>query len=131
MKRDRHGCHTRSALSAAGRAPRHHRPMALTLALPALLCMASVPISALWVAGPAGAASTAASASLATVRLGHPPRLPAGAEPGSPPPPSAPLQVDVVLAPRDPAALTAFARAATTLGGPDAGRFLGPGQFAS
>lgn len=67
----------------------------------------------------------------AAMRVGHPPRLPAGAVPGAPLSSSAPLDVDVVLTPRHPAALTAFARAVTTVGSPVQGRFLRPGQFAS
>jgi subtilase family serine protease len=67
----------------------------------------------------------------AAMRVGRPPRLPAGAVPGSSLPSSAPLDVDVVLTPRDPAALTAFARAVTTVGSPVQGRFLRPGEFAT
>ena len=67
----------------------------------------------------------------AAMRVGRPPRPPAGAVPGSSLPSSAPLDVDVVLTPRDPAALTAFARAVTTVGSPVQGRFLRPGEFAT
>ena len=78
---------------------------------------------------PLGSATGAATP--AAMRVGHPPRLPAGAVPGAPLSSSAPLDVDVVLTPRDPAALAAFARAVTTVGSPVQARFLRPGEFAS
>ncbi len=125
MERVGHGRHARSAPHAPGQ-PRFRRPAPRYLALALLLCLASVPTAVLWPGGPSADAATPA-----TVRLGHPPPLPIGAEPGSSLPSSAPLEIEVVLAPRDPAALGAFANAVTTVGGPQDGRFLAPGQFAS
>jgi subtilase family serine protease len=98
------------------------RFIALSLLVMSASAVAAVPVS---LASPAGANTPAA------VRLGHPPRLPAGAQPGSSLPSSVPLDVDVVLAPRNPAALSAFARAVTTVGSPAQGKFLGRGQFAT
>lgn len=78
-----------------------------------------------------GAASAAASPGPTVARVGQPPRLPAGTQAGPPLSPSTPLDVDVVLRPRDPAALAAFARAVTTVGSPEQGQFLQRGQFAA
>ncbi len=92
---------------------------------PLLVMVAAATVVAVPLGPPTGATTPAA------VRVGHPPRLPAGAVPGASLPSSAPLDVDVVLAPRDPAALTAFARAVTTVGSPIRGQFLRPGEFAA
>ncbi len=59
----------------------------------------------------AGAATTTGK-----VRLGHTPRLPSGTTAVSPLPTSAALSVDVVLQPRDPIGLTAYAEAVSTPG---------------
>jgi subtilase family serine protease len=77
------------------------------------------------------APASGATPATAAVRLGRPPRLPAGSQAGAPLPASAPLDLDVVLTPRDPAGLAALARAVTTPGNPLDGRFLRPGQFAA
>ena len=119
--------HRRRSLLAVAPTPRTLRPRlgvhsiaAATLVMVLGATVAIVPL------GSATGATTPAA-----MRVGRPPRLPAGAVPGSPLPSSTPLDVDVVLGPRHPAALTAFARAVTTVGSPVHGRFLGPGEFAT
>ena len=65
---------------------------------------------------PVAAGSAGASGAPAKVRLGSPPEPPAGAAAVSGLTPAATLSVDVVLQPRDPAALTAYAQAVSTPG---------------
>jgi NaMN:DMB phosphoribosyltransferase len=76
---------------------RGRRARILVAGLTGLLAVAVVVSGA-----PAGATS-------AQVRLGHPPRLPAGATAVSALPGATTLRVDVVLQPRDPEGLAAYA----------------------
>ncbi|HXW39413.1 MAG TPA: hypothetical protein VEJ44_06940, partial [Acidimicrobiales bacterium] len=99
-----------------------------------LTAFASAPVLLLsaTVATTVATTSTAhAAPAPAAVRVGLPPPVPTGAQPGATLPSSAALDVDVVLTPRDPAGLAALAAAVTTVGGPEQGRFLRRGAFAS
>lgn len=75
-------------------------------------------------------APTAAAAPSALTAVAAPAALPAGAAELGPVPPSEPIQVDVVLRPRDAAGLAREAASVTTPGSPDFGRYLPPGAFA-
>jgi Pro-kumamolisin, activation domain/Putative Ig domain len=72
----------------------------------------------------------AAAASAGTVRLGHRPAAPAGATLVGLVPATERLHVTVALRPRDPSALTAYARAVSTPGSAGYRRYLTPTQFA-
>ncbi|HEX4110594.1 MAG TPA: protease pro-enzyme activation domain-containing protein [Solirubrobacteraceae bacterium] len=61
--------------------------------------------------------------------VGTAPQLVAGSQYQGALPASAALQVSVVLAPRDPAALASFLHAVSTPGSPQYGHYLAPGQF--
>jgi hypothetical protein len=74
--------------------------------------------------GAVGATSSAASA-----RVGSAPNLPAGAEVVGTLAGTTKLAVDVVMQPRDPAALASFATAVSTPGSPLYHHFLAPGAF--
>lgn len=93
------------------------RLVVLLALLPAALLLAAP--------GPAGAATAP------TVRLaGAGTAVPPGATVLGPTDPTSLVRADVVLRPRDPAALDAFVRAVSTPGSPSFGRYLAPGQFA-
>jgi subtilase family serine protease len=77
------------------------------------------------------ASGAPAGASPATVRVGRPPRIPAGAAAVSSLPGATALRVDVVLQPRDPAGLAAYANAVSTPGSEQFRHFLGGPQFVS
>jgi hypothetical protein len=70
------------------------------------------------------------AAQAATVRVGRTPAVPAGARLVGMVPAATRLHVSVTLRPRDPAALTAYARAVSTPGSPSYRRYLTPAQFA-
>ncbi len=76
--------------------------------------------------GPQGSAAAATRAE----RIGQAPRLPAGTHVVAALPPSTTLHVDIVLKPRDPAALASFAAEVSTPGSPLYRRFLPRGAFA-
>jgi len=94
-------------------------------------------------AGLAGSATLAASATAGPgptgppqllgrfVRVGSAPRVPGGAAFLGPAPGSEQVELDVALRPRNPAALARFARAVSTPGSPEFHRYLGPGTFGS
>ena len=100
-------------------------PPVSTIVLAITVSAAAAGVATLPLAGPANAAGPR------TVRFGHPPRLPAGAQAGASLPSSSALEVDVVLPPRDPAGLEMLAHDVTAPGSPLRGRFLEPGQFAA
>ncbi len=79
-------------------------------------------------AGPAGAEARTGPAS---ARIGAAPFVPGGAEVLGALSDATPLRLDVVLRPRDPAALAAFATAVSTPGSPSYRHYLAPGQFAA
>jgi hypothetical protein len=80
----------------------------------------------------AGAASTPAVGPAApAARIGTVPSAPSGAKALTSPPPTTALNVDVVLQPRDPAALTQFATEVSTPGSALYRHYLAPGQFPS
>ncbi len=66
----------------------------------------------------------------AQVRLGAAPALPRGAQPLAAIASAATLRITVVLKPRDPAALAAYAQAVSTPGSPVYHRYITPAQFA-
>jgi hypothetical protein len=66
----------------------------------------------------------------AEVRLGSPPELPRGARPLASLASVAPMHITIVLKPRDPAALAAYAEAVSTPGSPVYRRYIKPAQFA-
>ena len=76
---------------------------------------------------PAGSAE--ATTPPATVRLGLAPRLPRGAVALASLPSGAPLQIDVVMQPRHPAALSSYAEAVSTPGSPLYRHYLGKDEF--
>jgi subtilase family serine protease len=98
---------------------RGRRARILVAGLTGLLAVAVVVSGA-----PAGATS-------AQVRLGHPPRLPAGATAVSALPGATTLRVDVVLQPRDPEGLAAYATAVSTPDSEHFRHFLSEPQFVS
>ena len=78
---------------------------------------------------PVGAGRAGATSAPTHVRFGLPPAIPAGAAEVSPLAPVATLGVDVVLQPRDPAALTAYAQAVSTPGSGQYRSYLSEAQF--
>ena len=100
--------------------PRWRRVMASPL-----MCLLLTVIGAPLV--PMGAAG--ATAAPATLRLGAAPRLPAGAIGLSTLPPGTPLRIDVVMQPRNPAALSSYAREVSTPGSPLYRHFMGEREF--
>jgi subtilase family serine protease len=78
----------------------------------------------------AGGALAAGASSAGRVRMGPPPPLASAAAVGTLPA-SQPMHVTVVLRPRDPAGLTAYARAVSTPGSSRYRVYLTPGQFAA
>lgn len=66
----------------------------------------------------------------AIFRLGHAPKLPAGARAQGALPRSSVISAMVALTPRDPAALAAYANSVSTPGSPDYHRYLSVAQFA-
>ncbi len=77
-------------------------------------------------AGPNGSAAAA----VRFERIGQAPRLPAGTHVVAPLSPRTTLHVDVVLKPRNPTALAAYAAGVSTPGSPLYGQFLPRGAFA-
>jgi subtilase family serine protease len=71
-----------------------------------------------------------AAARGATVRVGHPPPPPVGATLVGMVPATQRMHVTITLRPRDPSALTAYARAVSTPGSPGYRRYLTPTEFA-
>jgi DNA-binding beta-propeller fold protein YncE len=78
-----------------------------------------------------GRAAPAVVLSAADLPVGAPAAVPFGTKRLGPAPRAARLQFDVVLDPRDPAALARFATEVSTLGTPEYGHFLPRGRFAS
>src|SRR5580658_6613768 len=91
----------------------------------------AAPLLAASVAAGAAPAGAATAASLAPQRIGTAPGLPRGARLLGALAASTTMQVEVVLEPRDPAALTAFASAVSTPGSPLYRHYLARGQFAT
>jgi subtilase family serine protease len=73
--------------------------------------------------------SSAPAAPAGQVRLGSPPRLPAGARIVASVASATPIHVTVTLKPRDPAGLRALANAVSTPGSPMYRQYLTPGEF--
>ncbi len=86
--------------------------------------------AALGAASPAGASSSAGTARLSPERIGQSPRVADHARRLGALTASASMTIDVVLYPRDPAALSAFATAVSTPGNPLYRHYLARGQFA-
>ena len=111
--------HGRLCVPAATHRWGHRAGRILVAGLTGLLAVAVV-------AGGAPAGATGAK-----VRVGRPPLLPAGAAPVSALPGATPLRVDVVLQPRDPRGLAAYATAVSTPGSGTFRHFLRESQFVS
>jgi subtilase family serine protease len=107
-----------------GRRPRTRRGAVSLLATAAVAGSAAVVGAASAVAAPAGAAPSAA-------RIGSLAALPVGATAIGALPTSTRFQVEVVLEPRNPAALRAFATAVSSPGNPLFRHYLPRGSFAS
>ncbi len=75
-------------------------------------------------------APTGAGLQPAQVRLGAAPAVPRGAQPLAAIASATPLRITVVLKPRDPGGLTAYAQAVATPGSPLYHRYITPAQFA-
>ncbi len=93
--------------------------------------LVAVGLAAASVLSPVVAGSAGATSVPSKVRFGFAPEIPAGASAVSPLAPAAILRVDVVLQPRDPAALTAYAQAASTPGSHRYQHYLSEAQFVS
>lgn len=93
-----------------------------------LAAAAALPAALVLVAG--GAPATPAAATVALVRLGAPPRVPAGARAGSLLPPAREMAIGLAFTPRDPAALTRFATEVSTPGSPEYRHRITPAEFA-
>ena len=95
--------------------------------------LASAAVLSLVMGGAAGAAGAvtpgASPAGMVRVAAGAP--LPAGAVVTGATDPGASIPSEVVLKPRDPAALDAFVAAVSTPGSPEYHHYLGRGQFAA
>ena len=76
-----------------------------------------------------GAANAGAAAAPSTRPVGQPPSVPPGSQDLGPSSSSAPLNLDVVLAPQDPAALDAFVQSVSDPASPQYHHFLAKGQF--
>lgn len=85
---------------------------------------------ALVLAASASAAPLRGTAMAASLRIGHAPVIPSGSAPRGALPQSSVLDATVALAPRDPAALSAYAQAVSTPGSPAYHHFLTVAQFA-
>ncbi len=92
-----------------------------------VILVASVCVLA--VCTPALAASIAAAPGSGQVRIGAPPRRPAGSRLLGALPSATTLPLSVALKPRDPAALAAYAAGVSTPGSPDYHRYLSVAQF--
>ena len=88
-------------MQASNSWPRHHWSRRLRSGSAALLSLSLLVVTGLSIAVPASAAA-------ATVTLGGAPVIPTGSIELGPMAASTPLSLDIVLAPRDPAALDAF-----------------------
>jgi len=96
------------------------------LAVPVALTLALALVAAFW----SGPATAAPDQPLAMVRLvGAGTSVPSGATVVGPTDPASTVQAEVVLRPRDPAALDAFVRSVSTPGTPQFRRYLRRGQF--
>ena len=104
-----------------------HRPLARSITATAALLVAG-----LVGAGTAGAAvpTTGAGSTGMTRLVGNIPSLPSGSSVLGSTNSTSVISADVSLKPRDPAALESFARAVSTTGSPEYGRYLAAGQFA-
>lgn len=80
-----------------------------------------------------GAARAQAATPLPTrsVSVGQPPRLPPGSAPRGALAPTTRLHLEVLLSPRDPAAMAALVNQISTPGSPSFRHYLGPGEFAA
>jgi Pro-kumamolisin, activation domain/Putative Ig domain len=99
---------------------RHHLAAALVAAVALVLGLAAAASAAPARGGQVGA----------TFRLGHAPRLPAGARTQGALARSSVIDVMIALTPRDPGALAAYAHSVSTPGSPEYHRYLSVGQFA-
>ncbi len=81
------------------------------------------------VLSPVVARSAGATGAPSKIRLGFAPEIPSGAAAASPLTSAAILRVDVVLQPRNPAALTSYAQAVSTPGSGQYRRYLSEAQF--
>jgi subtilase family serine protease len=106
----------------SGRSRRAGRP--LRVACCGLMPLALLPTVLVGLPAVAGATATPDH-----VRLGRAPRIPRDAAAGSALPSAAPLDVDVILQPRDPAALAAYATAVSTPGSASYRQVLSEPQF--
>lgn len=79
----------------------------------------------------ASAPAFAAGTSATTMRIGQVPTPPRGAVHSANPAPTTPLHLNVVLSPRDAAALSAFASSVSTPGSANYHHYLAKEQFAS
>ena len=126
---------------SAGRTQRARRP-----ARRAAVALGAAALFGAALGGPAGGGAPGGAPELATgsttttapqaggsplVAVGAPVAVPQGATAVGPLPPATPLQLDVVLRPRDAAALAAFVDAVSEPTSPDDGRYLGSGEFAA
>jgi subtilase family serine protease len=93
------------------------------------IALAVVVLAGMLLLSPVGPAEAGGVAAPSKVRLGHTPRIPAGASAVSALPATTALKVDVVLQPRDPAALTSYAQAVSTPGSGQYRRYLSERQF--
>jgi hypothetical protein len=76
-------------------------------------------------------AATPSPAAISLTAVGDTPRVPNNATPASPLALNQQVSFDVVLKPRNPAALNSFVQAVSTPGSPQYHQFLAPGQYAS
>lgn len=97
------------------------------LATGLVAAVAALPVLLTGGSAVAGASAGAAPSSL---RVGHAPKVPAGSADLGLVAGTKPLNLVVVLKPRDPQALSAFVQAASTPGSSQYRHFLAPGQFA-
>ena len=112
----------RSGRNRAPAAGRRHR-------VPRLVALLAAGLAGAAVLSPVVAGSAGASSAPTKVRLGFAPEIPSGAAAVSPLAPVADLRVDVVLQPRDPAALTDYAQAVSTPGSVRYRSYLSEAQF--
>ena len=102
--------------------PGHHWSRRLRSGSAALLSLSLLVVTGLSIAVPASAAAT-------TATLGEAPAIPTGSIELGPMAASTPLSLDIVLAPRDPAALDAFLQQLYDPSSPEYHHFLAKGQF--
>ena len=109
-------------MQASNSWPRHHWSRRLRSGSAALLSLSLLVVTGLSIAVPASAAA-------ATVTLGEAPVIPTGSIELGPMTASTPLSLDIVFAPRDPAALDAFLQQLYDPSSPEYHDFLAKGQF--